>query len=241
MRTCLFDLDGVLTRTATVHAAAWKETFDDYLRERAARLGESFRPFDGVRDYDAYVDGRPRADGVRTFLAARGIALPEGAADDPPERESVHGLANRKNALLLRLLRERGVTAYEGSVAYVRAARDAGVRRAVVSSSANCQEVLAAAGIEELFEVRIDGHTAERDGLRGKPAPDSYLAAARALGAAPGDAAVFEDALAGVAAGRAGAFGYVVGVDRAGQADELRAHGADAVVGDLGELLEGRT
>ncbi|WP_326647501.1 MULTISPECIES: beta-phosphoglucomutase family hydrolase [unclassified Streptomyces] len=240
VRTCLFDLDGVLTRTAKVHAAAWKEMFDDYLRRRAEREGVPFEPFDAVHDYDEYVDGRPREDGVRTFLASRGIQLPEGAPDDGPERETVNGLGTRKNALVLRKIREQGVEAYEGSVAYVSAARDAGLRRAVVSSSANCRDVLAAAGIEDLFEERIDGIVAREQRLRGKPQPDTYLAAARALGAEPGAAAVFEDALAGVEAGRAGEFGLVVGIDRTGQAAELRRHGADIVVNDLAELLESR-
>ncbi|MER5462387.1 beta-phosphoglucomutase family hydrolase [Streptomyces sp. NPDC002668] len=240
VRTCLFDLDGVLTRTAKVHAAAWKEMFDDYLRRRAEREGVPFEPFDAVHDYDEYVDGRPREDGVRTFLASRGIRLPEGAPDDGPDKETVNGLGTRKNALVLRKIREEGVEAYEGSVAYVSAARDAGLRRAVVSSSANCRDVLAAAGIEDLFEERIDGIVAREQRLRGKPQPDTYLAAARALGAEPGAAAVFEDALAGVEAGRAGEFGLVVGIDRTGQAAELRRHGADIVVNDLAELLESR-
>ncbi|MEU4131434.1 HAD family hydrolase [Streptomyces wuyuanensis] len=240
VRTCLFDLDGVLTRTAKVHAAAWKETFDDFLRRRADREGAGFVPFDAVRDYDAYVDGRPREDGVRTFLASRGVELPEGAPDDPPERETVNGLGTRKNELVLRRIREDGVEAYEGSVAYVRAVRDAGMRTAVVSSSANCRDVLVAAGIEDLFDERVDGIVAREQRLHGKPAPDTYLAAARVLGAAPQDAAVFEDALAGVEAGRAGSFGLVVGVDRTGQAAELRRHGADVVVDDLAELMESR-
>ena len=238
VRACLFDLDGVLTQTAKVHAAAWKEMFDGFLRERAARAGEPFRPFDPVADYDEYVDGMPRYDGVRSFLAARGIDLPEGEENDPASAETVHGLGNRKNEIVLRLIREQGVEAYEGSVRYVRAAREAGLRRAVVSSSSNCRDVLVAAGIEDLFEQRIDGLVAERDHLKGKPAPDTFLAAARALGVTPGQAAVFEDALAGVAAGRAGGFACVVGVDRVGQADELRAHGADVVVSDLAELLD---
>lgn len=240
VRTCLFDLDGVLTRTAKVHAAAWKEMFDDFLRQRADREGTAFVPFDAVHDYDEYVDGRPREDGVRTFLAARGIELPEGAPDDPPDRETVNGLGTRKNNLVLRKIREDGVEAYEGSVAYVHAVRDAGLRTAVVSSSANCRDVLAAAGIENLFDERIDGVVAHQQNLRGKPAPDTYLAAARALGIEPGGAAVFEDALAGVEAGRAGRFGLVVGVDRTGQAAALRQHGADIVVTDLAELLEAR-
>ena len=240
VRACLFDLDGVLTRTATVHAAAWKETFDGYLSERAARTGEEFVPFDPVADYARYVDGKPRYDGVRSFLAARGIELPEGADGDPPDTETVSGLGNRKNGLVLRMIREEGVKAYEGSVRYLEAARDAGMRRAVVSSSANTRDVLVAAGIEGFFEARIDGVVAEREGLKGKPAPDTFLAGARTLGVAPREAAVFEDALVGVAAGRAGSFAWVVGVDRVGQAQALREHGASIVVSDLSELLEGR-
>jgi beta-phosphoglucomutase family hydrolase len=234
---CLFDLDGVLTETATIHAAAWKEMFDDYLRQRAARTGEPFVPFDEVADYEQYVDGKPRYDGVRSFLASRGIELPEGSPGDPPEAETVGGLGNRKNELVQRLIRERGVQAYEGSVRYVRAVRDAGLGRAVVSSSANARAVLEAAGIADLFQAVIDGVTVEREHLRGKPAPDTFLAGARALGVEASQAAVFEDALAGVAAGRDGAFGFVVGVDRAGQAEALRQHGADVVVSDLAELL----
>jgi beta-phosphoglucomutase family hydrolase len=238
VRACLFDLDGVLTQTAKVHAAAWKEMFDGFLREQATQGGQPFRPFDPVADYDEYVDGKPRYDGVRSFLAARGIDLPDGEANDPAAEKTVHGLGNRKNEIVLRLIREEGVEPYKGSVQYVRAAREAGLRRAVVSSSTNCREVLATAGIENLFEQRIDGLVAERDHLQGKPAPDTFLAGAKALGVEPRQAAVFEDALAGVAAGRAGGFACVVGVDRVGQADELRAHGADLVVCDLAELLD---
>jgi beta-phosphoglucomutase family hydrolase len=235
---CLFDLDGVLTQTAKVHAAAWKEMFDGYLKQRAAARGEAFVPFDPVDDYDAYVDGKPRYDGVRSFLASRGIELPQGSPDDDPGTETVDGLGNRKNEIVLKMIHERGVQPYEGSVRYVRAARDHGLRRAVVSSSTNCRDVLAAAGIEELFEEVIDGVVAEREHLAGKPAPDTFLAGARALGVKAANAAVFEDALAGVEAGRAGHFGFVVGVDRVGQADALRAHGADIVVRDLAELLD---
>ncbi|MGY0064914.1 HAD family hydrolase [Streptomyces sp. LZ34] len=235
VRACLFDLDGVLTRTAVIHAAAWKEMFDDFLRRRD---GPAFRPFDKVGDYDEYVDGRPRADGVRTFLASRGIELPEGTDQDPPGLDTVHGLGTRKNALVLEKIRKEGVEAYPGSVRFVEAVRAAGLRTAVVSSSANCRDVLISAKIEHLFEVRIDGVVAAERGLAGKPHPDTFLEAARDLGVAPAAAAVFEDALAGMEAGRAGHFGDVVGVDRVGQAEALRAHGADIVVRDLAELLE---
>ena len=238
IRACLFDLDGVLTQTAKVHAAAWKEMFDDFLRKRAAQTGEKFVGFDPVADYDTYVDGKPRYDGVRSFLASRGIELPEGDPNDPPSAKTVHGLGNRKNELVLALLKGDGVKVYEGSVRYVRAVRDAGLRRAVVSASANCREVLQAAGIEDLFEVRIDGIVVEQQHLKGKPAPDTFLAAAEQLGATPGEAAVFEDALAGVEAGRAGGFGFVVGVDRTGQREALKEHGADTVVSDLAELMD---
>lgn len=238
IRACLFDLDGVLTQTASVHAAAWKQMFDAFLRERAERTGEAFVPFDSVKDYDEYVDGKPRYDGVRSFLASRGIELPEGDPNDPPGTDTVAGLGNRKNEIVLSLIRSQGVKPYEGSVRYVRAVRDAGLRRAVVSASANCKDVLVAAGIEDLFEVRIDGIVAEREHLKGKPAPDTFLAAAHALGVEPAQAAVFEDALAGVEAGRAGQFGFVVGVDRSGQAEALRQHGADIVLSDLAELLD---
>ncbi|HEX2126307.1 MAG TPA: beta-phosphoglucomutase family hydrolase [Thermoleophilaceae bacterium] len=239
VRGCLFDLDGVLTQTATVHAAAWKEMFDAYLRSRARATGERFVPFGDV-DYDEYVDGKRRADGVRSFLQSRGIELPDGAPDDPPDRETVAGLGNRKNEIVLRLIRERGVAPYDGSVRYVTAVDGAGLRRAVVSSSTNCRDVLRAASIEELFEARIDGMVAEREHLRGRPAPDTFLAGAHALGLSAREAAVFEDALAGVAAGRAGGFAFVVGVDRVGQAEELRDHGADVVVEDLADLLDQR-
>jgi beta-phosphoglucomutase family hydrolase len=238
VRACLFDLDGVLTKTATVHARAWKQTFDTFLRLRAERTGESWVPFDAVADYDRFVDGKSRADGTRSFLASRGIELPEGASDDSPDAETVHGVGNRKNATLLRRIRQDGVDPYSGSVKYVEAARDAGLRRAVVSSSANCRDVLIAAGIEDLFEVRIDGVVAEARQLRGKPAPDTFLAGAAAVGVHPSEAAVFEDALAGVQAGRAGGFGFVVGVDRVGQTEALRDHGADLVVADLAAMLD---
>jgi beta-phosphoglucomutase family hydrolase len=238
IKACLFDLDGVLTQTAKVHAKAWKQMFDEYLRRRSEQQGAEFREFDIHSDYDEYVDGLPRYDGVRNFLKSRGIELPEGSPSDPPQRETIDGLGNRKNELVLKLIKEEGVQPYDGSVRYVKAAREAGLRRAVVSSSANCRDVLQAAGILDLFEEIVDGNVATERNLKGKPAPDTFLAGARALGVEPAAAAVYEDALAGVAAGRAGRFGHVVGVDRVGQADALRAHGADVVVEDLCELLE---
>ncbi len=236
-RACLFDMDGVLTSTATVHAAAWKEMFDGFLRARAQRTGEPFVPFDPVADYDAYVDGKPRLDGTRSFLAARGIELPEGDPDDPPDAATVYGLSTRKNDLVQRRIRTDGVDAYPGSLRYLHAVRAAGIATAVVSSSANAAEVVAAAGLGDLLDARVDGLLAREQGLAGKPAPDYFLAAARCLAVPPEHAAVFEDALAGVEAGRAGGFGAVVGVDRVGQADALREHGADLVVSDLAELL----
>jgi beta-phosphoglucomutase family hydrolase len=220
---CLFDLDGVLTKTAVVHATAWKQMFDEYLRER----GEE-RPFDAHDDYDTYVDGKPRDAGVRDFLASRGIEVDEA---------EVKRLGDKKNDLVLELIRRDGVEAYEGSIAYLKAAREAGLRRAVVSSSHNCRDVLASARIEDLLEERVDGVVAEELGLHGKPAPDTFLEGARRLGVEPSQAAVFEDALAGVEAGRAGDFGCVIGVNRVGQRDALKAHGASVVVDDLSELL----
>jgi beta-phosphoglucomutase family hydrolase len=234
----LFDLDGVLTQTAKVHAAAWKETFDEFLRNRAQERGDHFVPFDKVGDYDEYVDGKPREDGVRSFLKSRGIELPEGSPNDPPDAQTVYGVGNNKNERVLKLIHDEGVEPYDGSVRYVRAAKQAGLPRAVVSSSANARDVLAAAGIADLFETVIDGVVAQREHLHGKPAPDTFLAGARALGVEPANAVVFEDALAGVEAGRAGKFGYVVGVDRVGQREALKTHGADVVVDDLAELFE---
>jgi beta-phosphoglucomutase family hydrolase len=223
IRAALFDLDGVITQTAKVHAQAWKQMFDEYLAEEDQPL------FALPEDYERYVDGKPRLDGVRSFLESRGIA---------PEPELVERLGTRKNELVLDLIRRQGVEAYEGSIRYVDAARDAGLRRAVVSSSNNTREVLETTGLLDRFEAIVDGVVAQREGLKGKPAPDTFVAGARALGVEPGEAAVFEDALAGVEAGRAGSFGYVVGVDRTDHADELREHGADIVVQDLAELLE---
>jgi beta-phosphoglucomutase family hydrolase len=232
-RACLFDLDGVLTQTAKLHAAAWKQMFDAYLREQAATADQPVTPlpFDAVHDYARYVDGKLRLDGARAFLASRGIQLPD---------ETVRALAERKDEILLEMLARQQVETYDGSVRYVHRARDAGLRTAVVSSSKHTAQVLASAGIGDLFDVRVDGVVAGQEHLAGKPAPDTYLAAARAVGVAPGQAVVFEDAVAGVEAGRAGHFGYVVGVDRVGQAAELRRHGADVVVTDLGDLLGSR-
>jgi beta-phosphoglucomutase family hydrolase len=238
IRACLFDLDGVLTQTAKVHAAAWKQMFDEYLKARAERTGAEFVPFDGHEDYDEYVDGKPRYDGVRSFLASRGITLDEGSPDDPPSAETVAGLGNRKNELVLKLIDEQGVEPYQGSVRYVHAAADAGLRRAVVSSSANCRAVLESADMLDLFEEIVDGNVLAERGLHGKPAPDTFIAAAEALGTSAAESAVYEDALSGVEAGRAGNFGLVVGVDRVGQAAALKEHGADIVVEDLAELLD---
>ena len=236
---CLFDLDGVLTDTASVHDKAWKQTFDAFLKARAASSGSTFVPFDADDDYDRYIDGLPRADGVRSFLKSREITLPEGSPDDPPDAQTVNGLGNRKNAALLKVIARDGVRVFEGSRQYLRAARDARLRRIVVSSSANTEQVLEVTGLAELVEGRIDGVTIAHDHLPGKPAPDTFLAGARCAGVEPAHAAVFEDALAGVEAGRAGNFGYVIGVNRidAAHATQLRAHGADVVVSDLGELL----
>jgi beta-phosphoglucomutase family hydrolase len=231
--TCLFDLDGVLTKTAKVHARAWQDTFNAFLREHE---GPGFRPFD-AHDYEEFVDGKPREDGVRDFLASRSITLPEGTADDGPAVATVQGLANRKNVELLQLIKTDGVEVYPGSVRYLQAAESDGLGRYVVSSSANAEQVLRVTGLDRYIQGRVDGVTLAEQHLRGKPEPDSFLAAARMAGTPPAKAAVFEDALAGVAAGRAGQFGFVVGVDRVGQAEQLRAHGADRVVADLEELL----
>lgn len=239
VEACLFDLDGVLTDTAAVHAAAWKRMFDEYLRARAERTGEPFREFDTNKDYGPYVDGKRREDGTRSFLESRGIELPEGSPDDPPTAETVRGLGNRKNELVLALIEEDGVKVFDGSVEYLRRARAAGLRTAVVSSSANTRQVLETVGITDLFDARVDGVVAAERNLPGKPAPDTFLEGAREVGVPPERAAVFEDALAGVAAGRAGKFGYVVGVNRvdAEHAAGLAERGADVVVDDLSELL----
>lgn len=234
---CLFDMDGVITQTAKVHDAAWKEMFDEFLREWSAEHQVPFVPFDSVRDYDEYVDGKPRMEGTASFLESRGIELPAGEESDPPGAHTVWGLSNKKNDLILKVLARDGVQVYEGSARYVKAVREAGLRTAIVSSSANTQAVLLAAGVAGLFDVRVDHQVAEARKLHGKPAPDTFLEAARLLGVPAANATVFEDALAGVAAGRAGNFGFVVGVDRVGQAEQLHAHGADVVVQDLAELL----
>ena len=233
---CLFDLDGVLTDTAAVHNRAWTQTFDEFLRRRSEATGEPFVPFDPGADYNAHVDGKKREDGVRAFLASRGVVLDEGTPDDPPAADTVWGVGNRKNELLLERIRSGGVEAYDSTLRYLHAVRARGLRTAIVSSSANCRDVLRAIDAEDLFDVRIDGVVAAERGLPGKPRPDTFLAAARDLGVTAKEAAVFEDALAGMDAGRAGGFGYVVGVDRVGQSEALYAHGADVVVKDLAEL-----
>jgi len=234
---CLFDMDGVVTKTATVHAAAWKEMFDGFLRSYSDTHGIPFVPFDKARDYEQYVDGKPRLEGTASFLESRHISLPMGTSDDPPGTQTIWGLGNQKNELIGQILARDGVEVYEGSTRYINAVRAAGLHTAIVSSSANTEAVLKAGGVADLFDVRVDAHVADERGLHGKPAPDTFLEAARMLGVDHTAAAVFEDALAGVAAGRAGQFAFVVGVDRVGQADALRAHGADVVVKDLADLL----
>jgi beta-phosphoglucomutase family hydrolase len=233
----LFDLDGVITDTAAVHARAWKTMFDTYLRQRAEATGDAFEPFTIAGDYRAYVDGKPRYDGVRSFLRSRGIDLPEGTRADPADAETVCGLGNRKNELVNRLLDDEGVVVYEGSVRLLHQLRDDGVRLGVVSSSRNCAAVLTTAGLLDMFEARVDGVVAAERGLPGKPAPDTFLSAAHDLGASPERAVVVEDAISGVQAGRAGGFGLVIGVDRDGDPDALRRNGADVVVTDLGDLV----
>ena len=232
----LFDLDGVLTESATLHAAAWKRMFDDFLHRRADASGQTLEPFDIGADYRRYVDGKPRYDGVRSFLASRGIEVAEGDRNDKPAADTVVGLGNRKNELVVELIETEGVEAFPGSVRLVEDLRRRGIRTAVVSSSANCDAVLRSAGIDHLFDAKVDGNVADELGLLGKPAPDTFLEAARRLQVAPERAVVVEDALAGVEAGRAGGFGLVIGVDRTGHAQALRDHGADLVVADLGEL-----
>lgn len=238
VRACLFDLDGVLTDTASVHRKAWQEMFDAYLSARAQRTGDQFVPFDVYADYPAYVNGKKRDDGIRSFLGSRGISLPDGDPDDDADAETVQGLGNRKNALFHQTMRSEGVEVFEGSRRYLDAVAAAGLKVAVVSSSSNASEVLELTGLAEFVEVRVDGVTMRDEGIPGKPAPDSFLHAARLLDTSAAEAAVFEDAIAGVAAGRAGQFAVVIGVDRVDQAEELRRNGADVVVSDLAELLE---
>jgi beta-phosphoglucomutase family hydrolase len=238
VRACLFDLDGVLTDTASVHTKAWKAMFDAYLSERAKRTGEEFVPFDAATDYRKYVDGKKREDGVRSFLDSRGIKIPDGDPDDSGDTETVYGLGNRKNDMFNKVLKKDGVEVFDGSRRYLEAVSAAGLGIAVVSASANTPEVLRITGLDRFIQQRVDGNTLREEHLPGKPAPDSFLRGAQLLDVAPDAAAVFEDALSGVAAGHAGHFGYVVGVDRVGQAEELRKNGADVVVTDLAELLQ---
>jgi beta-phosphoglucomutase family hydrolase len=234
---CLFDMDGVITQTAKVHDAAWKEMFDEFLKDWSKEHNQPFKEFDPVNDYDEYVDGKPRLEGTASFLESRGIKLPEGNESDKAGTQTIWGLSNKKNDLVLKVMERDGVQPYEGSVRYVNAVRKAGLKTAIVSSSANTEAALKAAGVADLFEARVDHQAAERSHLHGKPAPDTFLEAAKMLGVDAKNAVVFEDALAGVAAGHAGHFGFVVGVDRVGQADQLKSHGADVVVKDLAELL----
>jgi beta-phosphoglucomutase family hydrolase len=229
---CLFDMDGVVTKTAVVHAAAWKQMFDEFLHTQPGQA-----PFDSVKEYDEYVDGKPRLEGTESFLESRHIDLPTGDPSDKPGAHTIWGLSNRKNELVLEVLKRDGVEVYPGSRRYIDAVRSAGLKTAIVSSSANTEAVLKAGGVADLFDARVDANVAKERGLHGKPAPDTFLEAARMLGVDAANAAVYEDALVGVAAGRAGKFGLVVGVDRVGQADQLRQHGADVVVKDLADLL----
>jgi beta-phosphoglucomutase family hydrolase len=234
----LFDLDGVITNTANLHAACWKQMFDEYLQKRATQRGEAFRPFDLATDYRLYVDGKPRFDGVRDFLTSRGIQLPEGSPDDPPQLETVGGLGNRKNDLVNGLIEEIGVEPYEGSVQLIHQLRRNGFKIAVVTSSQNCDAVLRAAKLDDFFGVRVDGNVIQAQRLAGKPAPDTFLMAAKLLGVEPIRTVVIEDAISGVEAGSNGKFGLVIGVARKGNAEELKRHGAHLVVDDLGELVE---
>jgi beta-phosphoglucomutase family hydrolase len=235
----LFDLDGVLTDTASLHAEAWKRMFDEFLMRWSEEHGHPFVPFQIDPDYLQFVDGKPRFEGVASFLESRRIVLPEGDATDPPDADTIHGLGNRKNELVLRLIEKEGVTPFDGSVAFVKHVRDSGLRTAVVSSSKNAGPVLAAAEIADLFDDRVDGLVAEDLGLPGKPSPDTFLEAARRLDTTAARSIVVEDAVVGVEAGRLGGFGYVIGVDREGDPDRLMAHGADVVVDDLAELVSG--
>ena len=234
----LFDLDGVITNTAKIHAACWKKMFDEYLQQRATQRGEPFKAFDLVTDYRLHVDGKPRYDGVRDFLTSRGVQLPEGDPDDPPEAETVCGLGNRKNRLVTKAIEDMGVQAYDGSVRLVRQLRRDGFKVAIVSSSENCAAILKAANLDDLFEVRVDGAMVEAEQLAGKPAPDTFLIGARLLGVEPARTVVVEDAISGVQAGLSGNFGLVIGVSRKGDAEELKRHGAHLVVNDLDELVD---
>jgi beta-phosphoglucomutase family hydrolase len=234
----LFDLDGVITNTANLHAACWKQMFDEYLQKRATQRGEAFRPFDLATDYRLYVDGKPRFDGVRDFLTSRGIQLPEGSPDDPPQLETVGGLGNRKNDLVNGLIEEIGVEPYEGSVQLIHQLRRNGFKIAVVTSSQNCDAVLRAAKLDDFFGVRVDGNVIQAQRLAGKPAPDTFLMAAKLLGVEPKRTVVIEDAISGVEAGSNGKFGLVIGVARKSNAEELKRHGAHLVVSDLGELVD---
>ena len=233
----LFDMDGVITDTVSIHAACWKKMFDEFLRKWAMRNTQRFRSFDLGTDYKVYVDGKPRYEGVRDFLKFRGIVLPEGTPEDPPTAETVCGLGNRKNELVNELLASTGVEAYAGTIAFLAYLRRIGIKTAVVTSSQNCQAVLQAAKVDDLFDARVDGDVLVQQGLAGKPAPDSFLKAAEMLGVVPERAAVIEDAISGVRAGADGGFGLVIGVARKGNAEELKAHGAHMVVNDLAELI----
>jgi beta-phosphoglucomutase family hydrolase len=234
----LLDLDGVITDTADLHAACWKQMFDEYLQKRATEKGEAFRPFDLATDYRLYVDGKPRFDGVRDFLTSRGIHLPEGSLDDPPQAETVGGLGNRKNDLVNKAIQEIGVEPYEGSVKFIHQLRHRGFKIAVVTSSQNCEAVLTAARLNAYFDERVDGNLIHAQQLAGKPAPDTFLIAAKLLGVEPARAVVIEDAISGVQAGSSGNFGLVIGIARKGNADELQHHGAHLVVNDLNELVD---
>lgn len=233
----LFDLDGVLTSTARVHSACWKKMFDEFLKRVATEKNEPFVPFDVAADYRLYVDGKPRHDGVESFLASRGIQLPHGSSDDTLAERTVCGLGNHKDELFNDMVRSEGVEAYQGTIDWVRSLRSHGIKTAVVSSSKNCRVILQAASIEDLFDVRVDGEVAARRSIPGKPAPDTFLDAANQLAVKPERAVVVEDAISGVQAGRAGGFGLVIGVDRHDDAAALLENGADIVVNDPAEML----
>jgi len=233
----LLDLDGVITDTANLHATCWKRMFDDYLKRRATQTGKAFRPFDIATDYRLYVDGKLRVDGVRSFLTSRGIQLPEGSPDDPPAATTVCGLGNRKNDLVNKIIEEQGIEPYEGSVRLIHQLRGSGFKIAVVTSSQNSAAMLKAAKLDALFDMCVDGNMILAERLAGKPAPDTFLIAAKQLGSEPSRAVVIEDAISGVEAGRNGKFGLVIGVARKGNSDELQRHGAHLVVNDLGELV----